>query len=58
MASRKTPNEHFDAEKVSGEPSSPLTHEESDPVACEIPNGGFTAWLQVVGAFCIFLNTW
>ena len=22
------------------------------------PNGGFNAWLQVAGAFCLFLNTW
>ena len=24
----------------------------------EIPDGGFFAWLQVAGAFCIFFNTW
>ena len=24
----------------------------------EIPDGGLFAWLQVAGAFCIFLNTW
>ncbi len=23
-----------------------------------IPDGGFFAWLQVAGAFCIFFNTW
>lgn len=23
-----------------------------------IPNGGLTAWLQVLGAFFIFFNTW
>lgn len=23
-----------------------------------IPNGGFKAWLQVVGTFFIFFNTW
>ena len=22
------------------------------------PNGGFLAWLQVAGAFCLFFNTW
>ena len=24
----------------------------------KIPDGGFFAWLQVAGAFCIFFNTW
>lgn len=24
----------------------------------EIPNGGLTAWLQVVGSFFLFLNCW
>lgn len=24
----------------------------------EIPNGGLTAWLQVLGSFMTFLNTW
>jgi hypothetical protein len=24
----------------------------------EIPNGGLKAWLQVLGSFLLFLNTW
>jgi hypothetical protein len=24
----------------------------------EIPNGGFKAWLQVLGSFFLFLNSW
>ena len=24
----------------------------------EIPNGGFKAWLQVLGSFLLFLNSW
>lgn len=28
------------------------------PVGSEVPNGGFKAWLQVAGAFCLFFNTW
>ena len=24
----------------------------------EIPNGGLKAWLQVLGSFMVFLNTW
>jgi hypothetical protein len=24
----------------------------------EIPNGGTLAWLQVLGAFCLYINTW
>lgn len=23
-----------------------------------VPNGGLRAWLQVLGAFCLFFNTW
>lgn len=23
-----------------------------------VPNGGLTAWLQVLGAWCLFFNTW
>lgn len=23
-----------------------------------VPDGGFRAWLQVAGTFCIYLNTW
>ena len=57
MASLMIVNEYLDA-AVSDESSSHLTYEAPAPVACEIPNGGFKAWLQVVGAFCIFLNTW
>lgn len=26
--------------------------------ANEPPNGGVTAWLQVLGSFILFLNTW
>ena len=26
--------------------------------AAAIPNGGFKAWLQVVGAFFLFFNSW
>ena len=24
----------------------------------EVPDGGFTAWVQVASTFCIYLNTW
>jgi len=23
-----------------------------------VPDGGFRAWLQVAGTFCVYLNTW
>ncbi|RDW91297.1 MFS monocarboxylate transporter-like protein [Coleophoma crateriformis] len=28
------------------------------PASDEIPNGGLTAWLQVLGSFILFFNTW
>ena len=28
------------------------------PAPSTIPNGGFNAWLQVAGSFCLFFNTW
>lgn len=28
------------------------------PDADDIPNGGLRAWLQVVGAFAVFFNSW
>jgi hypothetical protein len=31
------------------------THAHGDLPA---PNGGFIAWIQVAGAFCLFFNTW
>lgn len=30
----------------------------ASPVSNEIPNGGLLAWLQVVGAFFLFMNSW
>lgn len=57
-----------DEEKISGE------HPGDEPVSLardtggstakskatlnETPNGGFRAWLQVAGAFCLYFNTW
>ena len=31
---------------------------ESKPSPAPIPNGGLVAWLQVVGAFFLFFNSW
>lgn len=30
----------------------------SQPARPDIPNGGLTAWLQVVAGFFLFFNTW
>ncbi|KAL5422537.1 hypothetical protein PMIN07_012457 [Paraphaeosphaeria minitans] len=52
------------AEHVTGEseePGAPLEPSKSRPSinnAAAIPNGGATAWLQVVGAFFLFFNSW
>lgn len=47
-------NGHYNSQSSSPEPKS----EESQPPPNPIPNGGFIAWLQVVGSFMAFLNTW
>ena len=35
---------------------------DAECISCSVaqspPDGGFIAWLQVAGAFCLFLNTW
>lgn len=41
---------------LSEKQAKPLFHHA--PAGSEVPNGGFKAWLQVAGAFCLFLNTW
>ena len=45
--------------ETSSEPRS-TTDNDKAPLSSglEIPNGGFTAWLQVAGSFFIFFNTW
>lgn len=39
------------------EPETQPAPAKPDP-ASEIPNGGLKAWLQVLGSFLLFLNTW
>ena len=50
LATTGSPISNYTAEKGLQELSAVL---EEPP-----PNGGFRAWLQVLSAFCIFLNTW
>ncbi|OGM50534.1 hypothetical protein ABOM_000884 [Aspergillus bombycis] len=38
--------------------SSPMTLQESKAIGTNPPNGGIRAWLQVVGSFFLFFNTW
>lgn len=33
-------------------------HEADEVKPDEVPDGGTTAWLQVLGSFCLFWNTW
>lgn len=39
---------------TSTSPSTSSVEQKEDP----IPNGGLVAWLQVLGSFFLFLNTW
>lgn len=49
---------HFDATRAQN------GHAKEEPAGTleassnKIPDGGFFAWLQVAGAYCIFFNTW
>lgn len=62
------PNESIENESWSSEESlsalkeieeTPASASEPAPKAShEIPNGGFNAWLQVLGSFLLFLNSW
>ncbi|GAB1310580.1 Aspyridones efflux protein apdF [Madurella fahalii] len=36
----------------------PATSEPEDPTPDQVPDGGITAWLQVVGSAAILVNTW
>ncbi|KAH7370849.1 MFS monocarboxylate transporter-like protein [Rhexocercosporidium sp. MPI-PUGE-AT-0058] len=53
-----------DKRKESGEPFTdstldvPTQPEATNPVPNQIPNGGLLAWLQVIGAFFLFMNSW
>jgi hypothetical protein len=41
-----------------GEPVKKVTTKHSVSNVASIPNGGALAWMQVVGAFFLFFNTW
>jgi hypothetical protein len=41
---------------VSKKQAEPISYRAA--AGCEVPNGGYKAWLQVAGAFCLFFNTW
>ena len=41
-----------------GTTSSGLKEKTVLPSVTDLPNGGLTAWLQVVGAFFLFFNSW
>ena len=35
-----------------------LQTQESSEAPSAVPDGGFLAWLQCFGAFCVYFNTW
>lgn len=47
-----------DESEQAGAPLEPSKSRPSINNAAAIPNGGLTAWLQVVGAFFLFFNSW
>ena len=47
-----------DLERTNGDSISESQNHAASISDLETPNGGLTAWLQVAGAFCLYLNTW
>nr|POE92251.1 aspyridones efflux protein apdf [Quercus suber] len=47
-----------DHQRDDTKPSAPVTAPPAGPPGGPPPNGGLVAWLQVVGAWCLFFNTW
>lgn len=48
-----------DAEKNPGEaPAEPEAKPPAGPPGGPVPNGGLQAWLQVLGSWMLFFNTW
>lgn len=45
----------IDATRNQAEPESPKNEASGPPPP---PDGGFEAWSQVAGGFCLFFNTW
>ena len=50
----------MDVNSSMGSPTHGGLQEKTAPVpsAANLPNGGLIAWLQVVGAFFLFFNSW
>lgn len=72
-ADTSSPNDDLQSSKVSGEEKTsqenrnekstppqqtPAVEEKKPTGAGPVPNGGLKAWLQVLGAFMLFFNTW
>lgn len=59
MVSFRAPKEKHDESSASSRDSTPERLQEEQPdLADAIPDGGLTAWLQVVGSFFLFFNSW
>jgi hypothetical protein len=54
----KISGEHRGDEAVSLAKDAGETTANSKETLNETPNGGFRAWLQVAGVFCLYFNTW
>ena len=58
VAADKIDKTDIDASQVEKYHTTEEPAETSQRSSDKIPDGGFFAWLQVAGAFCIFFNTW
>ena len=58
VAADEIDNTDLDTSQVKKNHTKEKSAETSQTSSDEIPDGGFFAWLQVAGAFCIFFNTW
>lgn len=45
-------------QQAAGAPVEKIDSRHSANSISTVPNGGLTAWLQVLGAWCLFFNSW
>ena len=58
MHSKKEQTHSIDGQGSNSQDSVNGEGEEPASQLLDPPNGGLTAWLQVLGSFCLYFNTW